>query len=397
MRSMKIVVNFVLIVLSVVYLLIVLNFVPEGSKQLLAPYYDMVGMYPMLFSIINWVVWAYLSFVLMSIFEKKVSKLIAFWAAKTDTDWDDIIWDLISNLIGKWKYILSVYIWLKILQIPQGYEHIVDKLFLWSVVFLGLHLLTRVIIIVFTEKLMKSLGEKHELSKQLLPVLKDILIVFIWIIGSIFVLDTLWFNVWALITWAGIWWVAIAFAAQKTIWNLFGSVSIIFSRPFKIWDYIKVSWMTGTVKKVWLTYTEITDATGHVNFVPNWELIWMEIENFSTREFRRSDFVLWITYDMNKQTISKAVKMLEDILEKEQKTWDITKYRVNFDSYWDFSQNIKATFFSSLLDYKGFIKQKERINLVIKEQYEKEGIEFAFPTQSVIVTQNQVTPPTPLK
>jgi MscS family membrane protein len=209
---------------------------------------------------------------------------------------------------------------------------------------------------------------------------------FIWVIGSITIIWNLWYNIWALITWAWVWGLAIALAAKTSIANIFWAISVFINKPFKIWDLITISGQTWTVKNIWLTYLTLIDKTWYKILIPNENIISSSVENISIRENRRTDFAIWVIYDTSLESLKSGVSIIENILEKYKKEETIKSYRVNFDSFWDFSLNINITYFSLLNeDYLEYIKQKEEINLEIKKMFEKEKIEMAFPTQEIIL------------
>ena len=193
------------------------------------------------------------------------------------------------------------------------------------------------------------------------------------------------YNITGLLAWAWVLGLAIGLAAQKSIANIFWAVTIFLNKPFIIGDYVKLDEHIGTVRDISLSYITLSDMTGHDVMIPNEVILSSSIENYSKRGSRRSDFSVWVVYDTSKKQLEKAVQIIEDILQSYQERGIITNYRVNFDSFGDFSLNINATYFSTTLDYTEFLKERETINLAIKEQYEKAKISMAFPTQEVII------------
>lgn len=170
-------------------------------------------------------------------------------------------------------------------------------------------------------------------------------------------------------------------SCTKSIANIFGAITIIFNKPFWIWDYISIAWLQWTVKDIWITYLTLTDKWGHSIFIPNEQIISNAVENFSLRENRRADFSIWLIYDTTLEQLRLWVSIIENILEKYVQEWTISSYRVNFDNFWSFSLNINATYFSNELELAPFLKQKEEINVEIKETFGKSWLEMAFPTQ----------------
>lgn len=337
-----------------------------------------------LLSYFNAIIWIFTSIWIIWIIVKYLEVFLNNLFSKTESKFDDIIGEFIIKFLKVSKYILAIYIWIYLAIIPDSVQDIVNKIFNVSFIFAFLVLLNSLINSIFLN--IAQSKKVHWLAKQVFPMISKILVVFVWVIGWITIIWNLWYNIWALITWAWVWGLAIALAAQKSVSNIFWAISVIINKPFKVWDYISVNWYTWVVKDIWLTYLTLRDKTGYKILIPNENIISSAVENQSIRENRRTDFAIWVIYDTTGVKLKKWVEIIEKILEKYKEDWSIASYRVHFDSFWDFSLNITATYFSLLnSDYMEYIKQKEEINFAIKSAFEKAKIEMAFPTQEVIV------------
>ncbi len=200
------------------------------------------------------------------------------------------------------------------------------------------------------------------------------------------ILSNLGINISTLIAGAGLSSLAFAFAAQKSVANIFGAITILLNKPFIIGDFIAVNGVSGTVKDLSLTYITLVELDGHQVMVPNETIISSNVENFSIRESRKSDFSIGLVYGTTLEQMKQGVKIIEEILQSYQEKEQISNYRVHFDTFGDFSLKIKATYFSLITDnYQQFLKQREDINLQIKEQFEQAGLDMAFPTQELIM------------
>ncbi len=322
-----------------------------------------------------WIIW---------LITKRLENILNKIYTKTESKIDDIIAEFFINFLKSAKYIIAIYIWINLAIIPDFLKDILDKIFYISFIFVILVLSSSLINSTF--KILERSKKNSDLSKHVFPMIKKTLVVFVWIIWIITIISNLGYNVWALITWAWVWWLALALAAQKSVSNIFWALSIIINKPFKIWELVRIGGFTWVVKEIWLTYLVLRDAWWNKILIPNENLISSAIENLTQRDNRRTDFSIWVIYDTSLIKLQKAMSIIESVLEKyiEEKT--IESYRVHFDNFWDFSLNINATYFSLINDeYKAFLKQKENINLEIKEKFEKAKIEMAFPTQEVIV------------
>ncbi|MDD3645990.1 MAG: mechanosensitive ion channel family protein [Candidatus Gracilibacteria bacterium] len=325
---------------------------------------------------------------ILGIIIKQVEKIITNIFSKTKSKYDDILGEFIVKFFNISKYIIAIFIGLNIAIIPLIAKNITDKVFYISFIFALLILSSSLVNSTF--KILAKTQKSLELSKDIFPIVKKILIVFIWIVGGITIISNLGYNVSALITGAGVGGLALALAAQKSVSNIFGAISIIVNKPFKVGDFIRVNNFTGSVNEIGLIYLVLTDITGNRILIPNENLISAPVENLTLRVNRRTDFTIGVIYGTSLEKLKKAIQIIEDILEKYVVDQTIDSYRVHFDSFGDFSLNINGTYFSLINnDYKRYLKQKEEINLEIKKQFEKSKIEIAFPTQEIIIKKQE--------
>lgn len=210
------------------------------------------------------------------------------------------------------------------------------------------------------------------------------------------ILSNLGYNISGLLAGAWVAGITIGLAAQKSIANIFGAITILLNRPFEIGDYVVIGAHTGTVKDIWLTYITLKDMQGHDVMIPNEVIITSSIENQSRREYRRADMSLGLVYDTSLEDMKHAVSLVEWHLEDMKQSWKLQYYRVHFDMFGDFSLNILITYFSSAIDYTEFIKEKEFINLEIKKLFALNKLEMAFPTSEMII-KNESSEKNPIK
>lgn len=378
---MKNIKNYIYIIISLIYFLITILL----YKNILILPFDITHIanfvyFENIFSYINAIFWLILFFYIFNIIENKINPKIdkIFKGFKFK--------NLLSNLIKKFlnisKYIIWIYIALNIAIIPDKIQTIADKFFNISFLIALLFLISNLINSIFKELTQKE--NNDSMSKHVFPILNKFSIIFIWIVWIITILSNLWYNISALITWAWVWGLAIALASQKTVANIFWAVSVIINRPFKIWDYIWIGNFKWTVKDIGLTYLTLTSTWWNDILIPNETIISSSIENLSIRENRRVDIALWLEYTTSNEKIKLAIKLIENIFEKYKLEWKISSYRAHFDNFWNFSLNILAVYFSEiewLIDHNNMVNE---INLEIKESFEKNMIEIAFPTQKII-------------
>lgn len=155
-------------------------------------------------------------------------------------------------------------------------ENYWPKIFSALVIILALSIITRIVSHVF-----KNLIKKDK-NNHVFILLNKVINIFIWIIWGITLLSNLGFDVSALLAGAGIGWLALALASQKTVANIFGALSVIINRPFKIGDYVIIWANKWVVKDIGVIYLKIENDEGNMVFIPNETLITASIENKKT-------------------------------------------------------------------------------------------------------------------
>lgn len=328
------------------------------------------------FLTIIWIIW------LLNKFLKSIVEQLT----KRNKKWiHDVIINYFDRFIRTVKYFIWLYIFTLFINIPQNHQIYYNKFFYIVFLIIFIYYFTNFLNVSFESLLARTVKFKT-LNRSLTSFLKKIIIVITWVVWIITILSNIWYNVTALVTWAWIWGLAIALAAQKTLSNVFWAVTVLLTKPFILWDYIKIDGQVWTVKEMWVSHLTMVDKEWYFVLIPNEKLISSNIENLTKRETRRTELSIWVEYKTTLLKTKKAIKILENILEEHKIKEKISSYRVNFDTFWDSSLDIRAVYFSLVTeDYTEYIKQKEEINLKIKEVFTKEKINIAFPTQELII------------
>jgi small-conductance mechanosensitive channel len=286
------------------------------------------------------------------------------------------IFDNISSLFVRFT---AFYIPLRTLFLNDIFEKVLDGIFLILVTLEAVKIIRR-----FLHVVLQNLGTHRE--KTAINGLQLISKIILWIAAFLFVLSGLGFNISALVASLGIGGLAIAFAAQNVLADIFASFTIYFDKPFQVGDYIIVTGSVGVsdgiVAHIGLKTTRIVSLRGEEVVVSNKELTESHIQNFKKLEKRRVDFKIGVTYD----TSSKKLKKIPSIIEKIVKEVPLTEYGwTHFHEFADFNLSIKIMYYVTNGNYRDYLDTQQSINFKIKEAFEEEGIEMAFPTQTVYV------------
>lgn len=243
---------------------------------------------------------------------------------------------------------------------------------------------------VFLQVRTADIIEDKNPNGTLIKFFSKFVIVLIWIIGLFILLLSLGYDTTNLLAWAGIWGLAIALAAQKSITNVFGAINIVLNKPLILGDYVRIGTQEWTVTDIGLSYLTVTDPLGHTVMIPNEAILTSNIENFSKRERRRGEFILGIVYSTPLEKVQEWVSIIKNILAKYRDAGTLTEdIRVTFDMFNAYSLDIKVTYFSLILPITEYMEQKQAINLEIKKEFETAGIEMAFPTQEYIIKEEK--------
>lgn len=204
----------------------------------------------------------------------------------------------------------------------------------------------------------------------------------IWIIGLIFLLDNLGFEISSIVAGLGIGGIAVALAAQAVLGDLFSYFTIFFDKPFEIGDFLVFNDKFGSVEKIGVKSTRIRSLSGEQIIVSNSNLTNSIVHNYKRMEKRRIVFTVGVIY----QTKYAQVKEIPELIKNSVNSIDLTMFdRSHFKGYGDFSLNFETVYYVQTSDYNKYMDIQQEINLKLYEEFEKRGIEFAYPTQTLFM------------
>jgi len=206
----------------------------------------------------------------------------------------------------------------------------------------------------------------------------------LWSVVLLLVLDNFGVDVTALVAGLGVGGIAVALAIQNILGDLFSSLSIVLDKPFVIGDFLIIGEFMGSVEHIGLKTTRVRSLSGEQLVFSNTDLLGSRIRNYGRMYERRVVFKLGVTY----QTPREKLRLIPDIIRAAIEEQDNTRFdRSHFGNYGDFSLNFESVYYIKSPDYNLYMDIQQAVNLRIHERFEQEGIEFAYPTQTVFVTQ----------
>ena len=201
---------------------------------------------------------------------------------------------------------------------------------------------------------------------------------FIWVAQSLN------YKVSALIAGLGLGGFAIALGLQDTLANLFGSIFILFDRPFKVGDRIQVEGVDGIVEDIGMRSTKIRTLSKTLAALPNKTVASTKIDNFAAMTKRKVKQTIGVTYDTNADQMEHAVAEIKKLI-LDNDSVDKDFILVRFTDFGDSSLNISIIYFTNTIEYDGYLAVKEKINLDIMRKLVELGLSMAFPSRTVYI------------
>jgi small-conductance mechanosensitive channel len=189
-------------------------------------------------------------------------------------------------------------------------------------------------------------------------------------------------DVKALIAGLGIGGIAIALAVQNILGDLFSSLSIVMDKPFVLGDFIVVGDKMGTVERIGLKTTRLRALSGEQLVFTNTDLLTSRIQNFKRMAERRVTITLGVSYDTALEKLERIPGMIREIVSGHQQ---IRFDRSHFSAFGNSTLDFETVYYVLTADVATHMDAQQAILLEIHRRFAREGIEFAYPTQTVHV------------
>ena len=335
-------------------------------------------------SILNWVIAVgilILSFVVVKMLYWIFSNVIRRLTSKTKTSLDDVLIDKLEKPLTYLVLILGYWISIHYLVFKEEVELALENVAYFLLVIDVTAILSRIVDALITEIIM-PISEKSDSSfdNQLIPVIQKGVRSIIWILGIIIGLDNIGFDITAMIAGLGIGGLALALAAQDSVKNIFAGIMIFLDKPFRIKDRIQVDGFDGIVEEVGLRSTRLRTLEGRIVTIPNSRFTDNSVTNVTSQPTLKVKLNLGLIYDTDEVQMQKAIDILEDIVKNQEAITD--DYAAGFNGFGDFSLNILFIYYVKPDSH--WLDTQTLVNKEILRRFNKEGLEFAFPTQTIL-------------
>ena len=292
--------------------------------------------------------------------------------------------DKLARLLGYVLFLSLVLIVLPYLSLNEVTFNLIQKILASGLMVLAYFTLYRALMLAVNwrfETIAKRKPDKINLSARNF-IISGIRVVVI-ILAAVSILSPWVGSLSGLIAGLGISSLAVALAAQESLSNFFGSISIMLDKPFDVGDFIVLSDdLMGSVEHVGLRSTRIRKLTGSMVTIPNSKLATDVINNETKRSQRRINFTVGLEYRTPDEKLSAFVQAVDALLRNDPDVLD-DSIKVWFDAFAESSLNVGVIYRVAIADYNQMLTVKERINHGILLAAKSTGVSMAFPSVSV--------------
>jgi len=309
-------------------------------------------------------------------------KYLLRWASKTKTNLDDEILRNVRAPIFLLAILFGVYYGLEGFASLQAYSETLALAFTVGEILVVTFVIMRIANVLISWYGEESRKRGGKVSNHILFILKKAVQAVILIFALLAILFVFNVELSGVVVGLGVGGIAIALAVQNLLSDMFSAFSIFFDRPFEIGDFVVVGDYSGTVMHIGMKSTRIQLLQGEELVMSNKELTSNAVRNFKRLQRRRILFTVKVTYD----TSVEKLKKIPEIIDKVIKDVDLSELdRVHFRQFGDFSLDFEVVYYIKTGDYDKYMDIQQKINYGILEEFEKEGISMAYPTQKIFV------------
>lgn len=302
-------------------------------------------------------------------------------ADKTETELDDLVVAMLKSTKFFTLLLISAYLASMVITLKASTEAYLMKAVV-IVLILQAGFWASTGFSFWLERNIKMRMEQDSSSATTITFLGFVARICLWAVILLMILGNLGVNITGLVAGLGVGGIAVALAVQNILGDLLASLSIVLDKPFVIGDFVVIDSYAGTIEHIGLKTTRIRSLNGEQLIFSNNDLLKSRVSNYRRMSERRVLFSFGVTYQTSLEKLKAIKEIVSAIINKE----DYTRLdRVHFKEYGDFSLNFEVVYFVTQPDYNLYMDVQEQINHEIFRQFGEEGIEFAYPTQTIFL------------
>lgn len=329
------------------------------------------------------IIFSLLTVCLLALFKYLLISKFRKLALKTKNQVDDFLVTALSVIGWPLEVILAIFVGSKFLLIPADIEKFISWVTLTVVIVYAAKFLQKTIEYFSLKNIGQKEKEGNKTDASGIEVVSRIGKWAVWFIAALLILQNSGINIGTILAGAGIIGIAIAFAMQEVLSDLFACFTIYFDKPFRVGDYIVMeNGKSGTVKKIGLKSTRLKSLVGEEIVVSNKKLTESVLHNYKKMDKRRITFIVGVDAKTTISKLERGKKIIEEVIDKDEDTELLRAHIKDFNgNSWEYeiAYNIVTK------EYTRYLDAQERINLNIRKLFDKEKIKFATDVQKIIL------------
>lgn len=223
-----------------------------------------------------------------------------------------------------------------------------------------------------------------KLDDMLVPVIRKALRAVVVLLAGLHIYQSITHqDLSTIIAGLGIGGLAVALAAQDTLKNFFGFIMIMLDRPYSVGERINFEGHEGVIEEIGFRSSRMRRLDGHVVTIPNSKTADSVVHNVGRRPYIRRIMNITITYDTPIEKIERAVEIVRELLHNHEGMRPDFPPRAYFSEFNADSLNIVAIYWYHPPEYWDYLAHAQKLNIELMRRFAADGIEFAFPTQTI--------------
>ena len=297
------------------------------------------------------------------------------------TDLMELAFELVSRTKKVFLVTLAVFAGLQFVHLPPRGRELIDSA-LTVVSFWQLGTWASVAVMWWLERSRRSSHGDDRAAASSLAVIAFIAKAVVWVMVVLMALENLGVNITTLVAGLGVGGVAVALAVQNILGDLFASLSITFDKPFFVGDFVSVDAFSGSVEHIGIKSTRLHSISGEEIVISNADLLKSRLRNYGRMTERRVLFTIGVTYETPAEQIEQIPGVVRGIIEA---IADTRFDRSHFSAHGAVSLDFETVYYVLTADYTRHMDIQQEIHLKLHREFTSRGIEFAYPTQRLIM------------
>jgi small-conductance mechanosensitive channel len=308
-------------------------------------------------------------------------KRLKVYSANTETLVDDLIYEIVLTTRSFFLFALSIYVSSIALKETPGFRFLWHRGFL-LIFFLQAALWGKQGIDFWIEHYLKKRALSDAAAATSIGLINFSAKFGLFSILILLVVHNLGFDVTTLLAGLGVGGVAVALAVQNILGDLFASLSIVLDKPFVVGDFVVVADFMGTIEHIGVKTTRMRSSSGEQLIFSNGDLLRSRVRNYKRMTERRCLFTLGIVYQASPEQLAQIPSLVQKIISNIS---EVRFERCHFLRFGASTLEFEVVYWVKSPDYIVYADAVQKINLEIFRRFKVDGIEFAYPSQTLFV------------